>query len=50
MNTLNFNLNLPDWALEALQIESARTDTSTNALVKHWIIERLDTITPALPR
>ena len=50
MNTLNLNLNLPSWALEALQEESSRMDTSTDALVKHWVIERLDTVTPALPR
>lgn len=44
------NLTLPAWASEALKGESQRNGVEIEAIVKLWLIERLDTVRTPLSR
>ena len=38
------NVDFPGWTIEALDKESARLGVSRQALIKTWIVEKLDSI------
>jgi len=42
--TKRFNVDLPIWALRALDAEANRQGVPRQSLVKMWIVERLDAI------
>ncbi len=44
------NLTLPTWASEALRNESRRNGVEIEAIVKMWLIERLDAVGAPLSR
>ena len=41
------NVDFPEWAVEALDRESGRFGISRQALIKFWVVERLDKLTAA---
>lgn len=38
------NLDLPLWAIKALDIEATRRGVARQALIKMWIVDRLDNL------
>lgn len=40
--TKRFNLDLPIWAIRELDVEATRRGIARQALIKGWIIDRLD--------
>jgi len=45
-NTLRrVNVDFPEWTIEALDQESIRLGVSRQALIKTWIVEKLDSLT-----
>jgi len=42
--TKRINLDIPIWALDALDDESGRRGITRQALIKNWLIEKLDSL------
>ena len=40
------NVDLPSWVIQALDQESNRVGVSRQALIKFWLTEKLDQISP----
>ena len=48
--SIPLDLKLPDWAIKSLSEEASRNGFQIEALIKLWLIERLDTVSIPLPR
>jgi len=42
--TQRVNVDFPSWVIEELDKEAARRGTARQAVIKHWIVDRLDEI------